>query len=334
MMEQGQARPFCFSCGYDLSGLDLPHPCPECGHLADPERQIDEARRWFAGRRAWLWLFTRSSKIPPALLYALHDPTSSRLARRRMFLGIIFPALLSAFIVFGGSTIGVEKRYKVWYYNPADPDQTPRRVRETTEIDNLYQFNLHFDFDFSITGLFFPPPASWVQQRELLPGQSLVFVWPPSFDLYTLANAGVPWILLLFGYVPCWLILMSLGKRALLHESNVNILASIRSSLALPHVGLAMVCWIWFLLVVLSGISDLMTALPTAYFVVLDILGFVFVASLVVGGWNALFSWPRFIRLEKAGRLFPLPVFLAILLILINLGGPVGFASFVVWLIS
>lgn len=333
MMEpdQGWDRPFCFSCGYDLTGLSLPRPCPECGQLADPERQTEEARRWFASRRSWLWLFTRASKIPPAVLYALDDPTSVHLARRRMFIGIILPALLCTFIVFVGSTIGVKKRYKEWYYDPNDPDRTPRRVSIDTEVDRLYSFNLHFD-------LFgFRPPPSWVKESELLPGQSFTLNWPSRYfliDPVTLIHFGPPWVILLFGYLPCRFILLGLGKRASPGKTGPRTSTSLKSGLVLPCAGLAVQNWSWVGAVVISGISDLVPISTASSYAIDDVLGYALITLVGVGVVNAVFAWPHFIRLEKAGRLFSFRASSAMLLVFVNLAGPVGFAFLVIWVES
>lgn len=75
-------RPFCFHCGYDLSGLTLPRPCPECGRLRQPGIDEADARRWFATRVAAWQFFVRPGKTPVGLLYTLSDDAPSRIARR------------------------------------------------------------------------------------------------------------------------------------------------------------------------------------------------------------------------------------------------------------
>ena len=77
-------HPFCVECSYDLSGLELPRPCPACGRVADPVAQAAEAREWFARRSARMKWLVRPRTTPPGLWYVLSDPASVKLARRRV----------------------------------------------------------------------------------------------------------------------------------------------------------------------------------------------------------------------------------------------------------
>lgn len=87
---------FCFSCGYDLTGLDLPRACPECGRLADPAAQTEAARQWFARGAAWRWWV---GKAPPGVLYVLHDPDSLRRAHLRQWRWLWLPMIVIPIIV-------------------------------------------------------------------------------------------------------------------------------------------------------------------------------------------------------------------------------------------
>src|SRR5688500_459724 len=105
-------RPFCVSCGYDLTGFDLPRACSECGQLADPPRDASEARAWAQSVRSWFWPWCR---LPPrGLLYALHDSASARTARRRALLAWS-GTLLTAVIVLFGTSMKIESGVKRWY---------------------------------------------------------------------------------------------------------------------------------------------------------------------------------------------------------------------------
>ena len=99
---------FCFDCGYDLHGLELPRACPECGCVADPAGDVRRVRSWFAGRPAAIGWILRPGRIPPGSWYALFDRGSLQLARKREWLWLWMPALLAAVTVAMGCLITVE----------------------------------------------------------------------------------------------------------------------------------------------------------------------------------------------------------------------------------
>ena len=113
---------FCYNCGYSLRGLDLPHVCPECGQMADPEKQAAEARAWFASWRVWFWWW-RPSRAPTGACYVLHDAESVRIARRRGLLCLWLPAVLCFAVVIGASAVVVQNTYITRMYNGARPSR-------------------------------------------------------------------------------------------------------------------------------------------------------------------------------------------------------------------
>jgi len=136
-------KDFCFGCGYSLQGLELPHMCPECGRLCDPEKEAPLARCWFNSFRAWLW-WLRPSQVPAGILYALHDARSIRLSRQRLFHALFLPAALSTLLVVLGSFIVVHNDVVVWYFDKSDQHRTPLRTIHAEETNRLYSLDLHF----------------------------------------------------------------------------------------------------------------------------------------------------------------------------------------------
>ena len=156
------SNPFCFECGYDLSCLDLPRPCPECGRLADPTAQAAEAREWFARPSSTLKWLVRPSTIPSGSWHVLYDPTSAGLARVRVACWLWLSTVLAVVTVGVGRFPTAEYDVKVWCYVGADAERTPLRVVTERETDRLFALNLHL----LRGGLFLTKPASWVQVVE------------------------------------------------------------------------------------------------------------------------------------------------------------------------
>lgn len=77
----------CAQCGYDLTGLELPHRCPECGRLADPQADRRAALDWYASPRALLLL----GSMPASAALYLAEPQVVRRAGRRFVVWVLLP---------------------------------------------------------------------------------------------------------------------------------------------------------------------------------------------------------------------------------------------------
>lgn len=116
---------FCFYCGYDLAGLELPRNCPECGTCCDPKRDADRAREWFTTSNALHGLLFFKSKIPLGVHYLLDDNQCRKVAARRRFKWIILPMITIFVITLVGSSIDVTYNAHVAYHLKRDQTQTP-----------------------------------------------------------------------------------------------------------------------------------------------------------------------------------------------------------------
>jgi len=243
--------PTCLSCGYSLIGLDLPRPCPECGVTADPPRQLEEAREWFGTGVRWNW-WLRANGLAAGLLYALSDSESCRIARRMRRRWLWLPALLCSITVLGGASIEIESDVKISYYRFG---KKPVRVNDVTDHERPYNFNLNLFRE----GFFSPGPPSYFSRRvEELVERRFCFVVPRLMDPILATFILPPWLIVL-----CARLGREVICRAAAMRQPIGAVRERRRSLgaaaALISQPYGIVLWIWYTLIVVVGISYLMS---------------------------------------------------------------------------
>lgn len=305
-------RPFCFECGYDLSGLELPRPCPECGRHADPAIQASEAREWFKRRPARLRWLVRPQTVPPGFWFVLSDAASAELARRRVIRWLWLPAVLVLVTVGAGCFLTVEYDVKVWYYERSDAERKPIRVVTDSETDRLFAFNLHLFRG----GFFFTKPASWVRVVERRPRDFGVGM-PKSLDHMLLFWGCSPLLLLLFGYLPARESALAWLRCRARRQGRADLANATRTAWSVISVPLGMAVWMWLVAAWVHGVGEL--------------LGFRGIASTclvtVAGGWWLLVTLIGYAVLVKPDRsriIVGSRIGLWAVVVILSVGGPVA----------
>ena len=312
-------RLFCFECGYDLYGLELPRPCPECGHVRDPLRDEGECRRWFASPRAGLRWLLRPSRNPPGLCYVLNDPVSARVAHHRRFRWLWLPAILSSLVVLASLPIAVEYDVKIWYYSSSDPHQTPLRVVNEVETDRLYSFNWHGFRGGFFWGIFFGKPAAWVEVADRT-RKAFVFDLPDGIDPLLILWAGAPWFGLLFGYLPAQRVVSWRARRAAARHRHPQLAAAAVACTSLTAPAFGAVLWFWFAAVVLTGAATILVGSDE---MLADQL-VLYPLPAGAGWWllTAALSWRRFVTQDRARKIFARRLSVCLVLTGITVAGP------------
>lgn len=252
MKQDSSDNPFCFNCGYDLSGLELPRPCPECGRLADPERHAAEARAWFARSSAnSIWL-VRPHALPFGVLYVLLDNASTRLARRLAVRWLWLPAALTVVTVGLGCFVTVEYDVKTWHYVRSDPQRRPVREVSDSETDRLFDFNLHLFRG----GFFFTKPVSWIEVVERRRTGIAVSV-PDSVELMFVFWGCCPLLVVVFGYWPTKKLVVARVLYRTRKRNQRSLPRAAETAWALIAVPLGLAVWVWFVAAIAHGICEL-----------------------------------------------------------------------------
>ncbi len=317
--------PFCYECGYDLSGLELPHRCPECGLLADPPRQSQAVNGWYAGWQSWLWCVTRPSRTPRGLSYVPYTPESMGSSRRRLLLLLWLPSLLAFLIVLIGACYSVQYDVKVWYYEKSDPQRTPVRTVYPNETDHFYNLNLHLFRD----GLFFKQPANWRRVDERTPKHTS-FSWPPDIDFMTIIFGSSPLIFLLTGYMLCRFIVSRFARRAAVRINRPEIASSTKHAVALVAFPAGAALWSWLSFIVVIGIYQAGGSDDSLW----EWLGIV-LFCLAAGLWmySGLVGWALLIAADAARKIFPARKTICVLLAAVHVGAPIAVLSLILQLI-
>ncbi|NOS99795.1 MAG: hypothetical protein HOP29_04120 [Phycisphaerales bacterium] len=320
-----RGRPFCFACGYDLSGLTLPRPCPECGRLRQPGIDETDVRSWFATRVAAWQFFVRPRKAPAGLLYCLSDDASTRIARRREWRWLYLPALLSFLSVALGCFVTVDYVTTTRFYERTDPSRKVLRVQTNKETDHVFDHNLHLFRH----GFFVGPPATWkwdVERERLTMGLGV----PEFFSPFTFFCGCMPILVTLLGYLPTKRTAQVAARRPAWQPELPDFRRSVRTAWTLTAVPLGLASWAWFGAVwILAAAQTAIVPIPEE--IVLP--WFVMSAIVVTVGWWAMASAIGPIRVvcsDRGRALFYHRTAAIVSLAIMGIGTPLTF----VWLIG
>ena len=280
--------PYCCRCGYTLTGLTT-RRCPECGFRFDPPRRVKEARAWFATRRVWLWWSDRTSRRPVALLYALHDPVSIRIARRRVFVALWLPALVVLLTVGAGVFLAVDHKLEILSYLRAAPDQPPIRHLSTTTSEPLFVIN---GFDL------FPVPNGWERVHRKT-RRALRIAWPKWFEPVTAVYGGAPLFLLIAAFLPCRLIVVGCARYAAARHGHRQVIQSVKSASSLVALVLGVPMWALLIVTVTTGLQRAFSPSLSSWSP--SVVLYIVLLGLILN----ILAWPRLIFRDHAGKVFP-----------------------------
>ncbi|MBU0638834.1 MAG: hypothetical protein KKB50_08215 [Planctomycetes bacterium] len=191
--------PRCPNCDYDLTGLELPHRCPECGHLSDPEQERAAAVAWYC---YWKGLFFR--RPPPMALAYLGNPACRRQARRRYLTLVLLPWLAVTCVLLMLNSVEIVHKHERWWETPELPGEKLNH-KVDVQTDRVLAFNFHL-------GPFFLDFGSGSELLHRKTNNSLRLSWPHPDNFTWIVFLAPP----VFGVVGIYLLgLTLLGDRAL-----------------------------------------------------------------------------------------------------------------------
>lgn len=287
--------------------------------MADPQRQAEEARAWFASWRAWFGSFRRPSRLPPGLLYVLDDDRSRRIARRRVFIAIILPAILTLVTVMTGASFVIHKTGKSYYVDPKDPHRTQRSVEPLSHDERPFNFYLHGRLNLWGPG----PPPTWEYVEEVTSSKAR-FAPPPELDPFAVTAGTAPLLVLIFGYGTSALLLEIIMKRSRARWAGRHIQSSLRVAKSMPSAICGLGSWVWFfgiiyLLVVASGDLQCLS----------DALGaWLLLGSLAAWLMSGVVGPLTYVRFDRSGVVFTPWYLFCVLSMVVSVGSP-----FLVWFI-
>lgn len=316
--DSSRSPAWCLHCGYDLRGLELPRPCPECGQVADPSREREAVRSFMTGWKSWFWFLMPSRKIPAGILYLLDDPDSRRMAKRRAFLCWWLPAILGTALVLIGQQIVIERTMTRHFYRKDDPTKQVVFERHYEEKSRPYWMNLH------LHGLFEQYPDGFADESSYRIDR-IRFSTEVDFDPLILVFIGPIWVVM-SGFL---IVLFDLKHASRRSDSKaalppIEVPVCVAGRLLLSLIGMAF--WLWWIMLVCVLI---MYVLPEAY--ILSSLAIVlFVASGVPVAVVILVVIPRVVMLDKARRLFASPL-LGVLVLWLGVAIGAGVMTLALW---
>jgi hypothetical protein len=164
----------CPECGYDLTGLELPYRCPECGTPVDPAGDNERAVAWFASWRGLLF-----AKAPPHAGRYLRDPRCRRPARKRLVRWLLL-MLANAGAILAANGVVVVRDVWVTRFVPSSPERIVDEYAATRR-DRIFDTNTHLFGAFGILG-YSPPPGTAVIREKVL-SCSIQYRWPDPDEL-------------------------------------------------------------------------------------------------------------------------------------------------------
>jgi hypothetical protein len=303
-------HPYCFDCGYNLQGLELPRACPECGRHCDPAVEIPQLRAWFARRKtAITWLF-RKGPAPTGIWTALGDKRSLAIAKRRERFWLWLPALLTLVTVGVGSFVTVDYSLRMWYYEKTDLLRKP--FGEEKFVGTAWLIG---------PGLFSPVwtggvPNSWIMVRER--HRTGVGWAAPSCLIYPhLISGGPPIVAILISFLPCKLLSRCAANLGTKVHRRPEIVRASKAAWSLMAGPLGASLWLWLLVIWICAGYELIGPiyLPSPHLRIIEILAWASLALWTVGAGASLvkLSWCDRARLVIANRFIGYAVGLPVL---------------------
>ncbi len=216
---------FCFQCGYDLSRLQLPRPCPECGTIRDPQKDAAAARAWYAGKWAWFdWLF-REKEVPLGVHYQLADDSSYDLARRRIYLWIYAPIVAVILLIFGTSCIRANFKVTATRQYAISPNQVESLTIEYTGRGDLFGEGPSSTNPPPLDDLHAYHSGAILRQSKIVRLNIESFSWQqPQLLKRPLLTWVFPLCLLIFSFIPgTWMFLFCLRDDRPLDDNRARI---------------------------------------------------------------------------------------------------------------
>lgn len=301
---------FCFNCGYALRGLKLPHGCPECGRVADPELEVAAARRWFE-KEAWKpWKCLFPFGMPLALWHALDDDRSRRIAIRRRRWCLWIPATATAVIVLLSHMLfEIESSVDLVARPISAPTAAP--LGRTTGLAFLRPFDRgHHRYEFHNDHVTAPPGCfmnveghQWRTIRLRPDSQAWAYALPAAFVSSKFA---------ILGFVIPSIVIWAAVRY---HKPGVSWAATLpAASVVAPALGV--ILWMWMPTLCYVGVEDIVRSGFPAQGRLATGLMYCLLATWVL---LCCIAWPVLVFHEHSGRLLRRRAFVSFLSAMLSL---------------